>query len=200
MTRLAIFTSLLAFLSVSLLVMQWGRNETLELENSGLKTTIYAQKEEFMGKTGQMMARIRVAEVGKRTLEELARHHLDSLQREFGQRLKRIEQYQAVQTNTVNHLLMDGTDVNVLNSKGDSSKVKVFHYQDKWTTRNDTLEGNRLRSSTQTRNDFKILIRKGKRSGKWWQVWKGRQLIAEAYSGNPDTQITDFQLLKAIDK
>jgi hypothetical protein len=195
-------TGLLMLLGIALLLgfeIAMDKIHTLEKENTGLKTVISSQKEDFKGKSGQMMARLEVAELGKKTLENLVKKQIDSLRKEFGQPLKQIQQYQEINTNTINHLMMSGSDIKLLNASGDSSTVKVFKYQDKWTKRQDTLEGNTLRSSSSIRNDLKILVRKGKRE-KWWQIWKDRKLVAEVFSGNPNTKIKDFQILKVIDK
>lgn len=196
MTRLFWLATFIAILSTSLLIGEWALNETLKAENEGLKTHFTSTMEVKKASTGAEMAKVPVAEVGQQTLQELIDARIDTLEQVFGKKLSRIEQYERVQIETQNRLKLAGKPVK---SGKDSTILMVFHYQDKWMERNDTLEGDTLRTGTDFRNDLQIVVRKDKRT-KWWQVWKKRRLVGEVYSGNPQTEIKDFQILKLIDK
>ena len=189
-----------AFLAWGSLAWLWHRVQVLETENGGLKTVLTAKMETRKADNGQEMARISIAEVGEETLRRLIKEQTDSLKVTFGEPLKRVQQYQRVQIQTLKSMRLVGENTTKGGgSGGDTLQIKVFHYQDKFTERNDTLIGDTLYSGTDFKNDIQILVRKGKRE-KWWKFWKNRPLIGEAYSGNPDTEIKGFQILKVIEK
>jgi hypothetical protein len=164
-----------------------------EAENAGLKTLISAKLKVEEMPDGRQKAAIAVPELSSETFNRVLKPQLDSLKRDFKADIRRVEQYQRVQIETNKQVK------SALQAPRAGDTVKIFVYQDKWLVKHDTVRGDTLYSGVDFRNDVQILVRKGKRENPW-KFWKKRRLVGEVFSGNPDTKIKDFQILKVIDK
>lgn len=167
--------------------------EAVEQENEGFKTLISAKLQVDTLPNGKQKGFTAVPEMSSETLKMAIKPQLDSLKQDFRADIRRIEQYQRVQIAT-NRQIKSAVEAP---RPGDT--VRIFVYQDKWFVKTDTLRGDTLHTNVDFRNDIQILVRKGKRENPW-KFWKKRPLVGEIFSGNPDTDIKDFQILKVIEK
>lgn len=166
------------------------QNEVLSHDIAGMNVAIKNVMDTTRNGIGQMRAEVQTISLSKDQAKTILAEDIKKLKSDFGFRVTDLKTYIESNNDYKIPVVVQGKDTVIYNNT-----EKVFYmngrYKGMLYTKGDTLTGNIAFTDT-----IRITVSKGKRE-KWWQLWKKRPLVTNAFMSHPDGTITSFKSVLA---
>jgi hypothetical protein len=166
------------------------QNEVLSHDIAGMNVAIKNVMDTTRNGIGQMRAEVKTISLSKDQAKSFLAEDIKKLKSDFGFRVTDLKTYIESSNDYRIPVVIEGKDTIIYNNT-----EKVFYmngrYKGMLYTKGDTLTGNIAFTDT-----IRITVSKGKRE-KWWQLWKKRPLVTNAFMSHPDGTITSLKSVLA---
>jgi hypothetical protein len=159
------------------------QNERLGQDVSGLSVALQAHVDTTRNSLGQMRASTSAVVLSQAQANEIIKAETRKIKDQFDVRINGLKSYIQVSSKYTIPVVVQGKDTIIYNN------TETVYYTPNGTlyTKGDTLVGSIVISDT-----VRIVVSKGKRE-KWWEVWKRRPLVTNAFMSSPSGSITELK-------
>ncbi len=180
-----LFKGLIVLLIVGLL-WDYGRikkqNEGLENDISGLSVALQTQMDTTRNAIGQMAAKTQTVVLSQEQANNLLQKETQDIKARFDTRINSLKSFSQAGTKYTLPIYVPGRDTVIYNNT-----ERVYHTPyGMLYTNGDTIEG-----ALTIQDTIRIIVSKGKRE-KWWQLWKKRPLVTNAFMASPNGSVTSL--------
>jgi len=154
---------------------------------AGLNVAISNKMDTTRNALGQMRAEVKTIVLSNESANRLLSEDLSRIKKDFGFRVSGLRTYIEAGTEHRIPVIIEGKDTII-----ERTTERVFYMNDKGYSGTLYTKGDSLVGSISISDTIRIIVSKGKRD-KWWQIWKRRPLVTNAFLSNRDGSVTTLK-------
>lgn len=161
--------------------------KTLREDLAGLNVAISNKMDTTRNALGQMRAEVKTIALSEGAAKVLISDELSKIRKDFGFRVSGLKTYIEAGSEHRIPVIIEGKDTII-----ERTTEKVFYMNERGYSGTLYTRGDSLIGSISISDTIRIIVSKGKRD-KWWQIWRKRPLVTNAFLSNKDGSVTTLK-------